>query len=683
MPMQDEVKKPRVQLPKDALSRIVLGHAFAEYDPVLNKPGVYVKTPAIEAALDPTRSKCFFVGRRGTGKTAITLHLTHKTAQCIPIHPKMFVPTSVAVEIRTLADTRQRPFRSLVSSFERAIVLEALSEWGRRKLISLTDLPSPLSRDRQLVEDCDFDQRQLRIQTDIFDSLNSGNEKEWLRQIGRGKEATKSVEQLALKKGLGATILIDRIDESWDGSDKAVAFLMGLMHACVELGSLNKSVRVLLFLRENIFERVRQIDNEFARLETSVVSLDWTSEMLLELVERRLQEPFSSKPALKGETWGFFFEGPEAWSLVSNFCQERPRDVLTYCSFAIESAQSRRHGKVTIEDLQDARRRFSESRLKDLGDEYSENYPHIDQVLSRFYGLGNEYTVGAITMFIQKLLVDDQVKELCKRWIYSHTAPEQLIELLYNIGFAGLREGDGVLFRSLGVKSPTPPPISQQSRLVIHPSYVDALGLQKLVIGSLGEEVQLKSEGLIYDLPEATTLADYQAKLATIIENIRTLPKDHAHAGEWENIIGDTIRLCFFRSLANVEPKVRDGSGTTVKDWVTANIATSGFWELVRIRYNAVQVVWECKNYGSLKSDDFQQANYYMSPAGGRFVIIVFRGEVKKHDYDHIKKCSGENGLILLLNENDIVIFLRQALNGKIKESHIRDNFDRTIREIS
>ena len=175
----------------------------------------------------------------------------------------------------------------------------------------------------------------------------------------------------------------------------------------------------------------------------------------------------------------------------------------------------------------------------------------------------------------------------------------------------------------------------------------------------------------------------FVGRTQTTIENVKTLPKDHAHAGEWENIIGDTIRLCFFRSLSNVEAKVRDTSGVAVKDWVAANIAQGGFWEMVRVRYDAVQVVWECKNYGGLKSDDFQQASYYMSPAGGHFVVIVFRGEIKKHYYDHIKKCSAGNGLILLLNESDIVIFLRQALNGKIKESHIRDNFDRTIREIS
>lgn len=679
-------KQQKVQLPKDALRRINLGHSFSEYDQVLRQPGVFVRTPALVAALDPSRGKCFFVGRRGTGKTAITYFLPTVDKQSVPVHPQVFVPTSVPIDPAQLIDTRQRPFKSLVTSFKRTILLEALHEWCRQKKVSPDKLPSSISRDRSLVEEFDFDQRQLRLQGEIFDALSHGNEKEWLRQINRAKETLVAVDELASYHSLHAIILIDRIDEAWDGSDKAVTFLMGLMHACVELTSTSKSVRVLLFLRENIFERVRQIDNEFARLETSVVSLDWTKELLLELVERRLQLPFNTKLPLGGPTWDYFFEsvgGQSSRSLVFDYCQQRPRDVLTYCSFAIEAAQSRNHERVTIEDLQAARRSFSESRLKDLGDEYSENYPHIDVVLSRFYGLGTEYTVSAVTGFVQKLLVDDEVKNLCESWLYGYVPPERFIELLYNVGFVGIKNDDSVRFRSLGVKAPTPPPISYDTRVVVHPSYVDALSLQNAVIGSLGDEVKLKSEGLIYDLPEATSLSDYQATITSVIEDIKTLIHGTDTASQWEDIVGHVIRLCFFRSLTNVAAKSRDVSGTVVRDWVASNVAVGGFWEMVRQRYDATQIIWECKNYATLSADDFHQANYYMTHAGGRFVIIVFRGEVKNHYYNHIRRVGDRDGLVLLLTENDIFIFLRQARNGKIKESHIRDIYDRTIRQIT
>ena len=49
--------------------------------------------------------------------------------------------------------------------------------------------------------------------------------------------------------GRRIALLIDRIDEAWDGTDRAVVFLMAMMHACVELNASSKSVRPLLFLR--------------------------------------------------------------------------------------------------------------------------------------------------------------------------------------------------------------------------------------------------------------------------------------------------------------------------------------------------------------------------------------------------------------------------------------------------
>ena len=73
-----------------------------------------------------------------------------------------------------------------------------------------------------------------------------------------------------------------------------------------------------------------------------------------------------------------------------------------------------------------------------------------------------------------------------------------------------------------------------------------------------------------------------------------------------------------------------------------------------------------------------------MSPAIGNFVIVVFRGEIKNHYYDHIKRIAQlNNGMVLLLSEKDIKVFLRQAINGKVKEAHIHEIYDKTVRAIS
>ena len=63
------------QLPKDAVKKASVGQSFAEYDLIRAYPALFVETPAMRAAMDPNRPKSFFVGRRGTGKTAVTYYL--------------------------------------------------------------------------------------------------------------------------------------------------------------------------------------------------------------------------------------------------------------------------------------------------------------------------------------------------------------------------------------------------------------------------------------------------------------------------------------------------------------------------------------------------------------------------------------------------------------------------------
>jgi hypothetical protein len=339
-----------------------------------------------------------------------------------------------------------------------------------------------------------------------------------------------------------------------------------------------------------------------------------------------------------------------------------------------------------FEDLHSAKLVFSNSRLKDLGDEYAENFPQLQLILARFHGLGREYTVPGITDLIKKLLVDDEVKKHCSSWIYKYTTPDRFIELLYNIGFFGVGPGGNVDYRSLGTRAALPPPISASTHVVIHPSYAEALNLQNIVVESLNADVRLQSEGMLIDLPEAVSLDEFKSRIEQIEEDLGSLPFGAGiAAGQFECIVGEVIKLCFFRSLTNAEMRSRDNSGTVVRDWIAANVASCGFWEMIRNRYQATQIVWECKNYQDVDSADFQQVAYYMTKEIGNFCVLVYRGETKKHYYEHIRKIASqkEGGIVLPITEKDLKIFLRQAKNGKTKEAHIQEIYDRTVRAIS
>lgn len=678
-----------VTLPKNALERIQLGQAFAEYDLIRSDPQLFVTTPATLAAFNTDSGKCFFVGRRGAGKTAITYELQRKfSKRTLIITPQIFDLLRLPLAHEEFRDTRQRPFKSLMHTMERALVDEAIRGYIANKQINTNHLPNIISKERNLIEDCTFDQRVLNLTEEIFDAYSNSHDKLWLRQISRSSDL---IAELNAQEAIPFSMLlmIDRLDESWDGSEAAIIALMALMHASVRLAANTKHIRPYLFIRENIYDRIRLLDNEFSRLETATVFLDWSEQKLVEIVERRLVRPFNTKPKLGGEAWGYFFEedGVErSIDKVMNLSQHRPRDVVMLVSYAVEAAVNGGHQKIGSNDLDDASKRYSTSRLKDLGDEFAENYPHIAIVLESFYGLGNEYTVVGIEDFIAKLLVDEKVKKNCSSWFYSYTTAYRFIGLLFDIGFLGIKRRGKVMYKGAGTDANAKVQVETDTHVVIHPTYQPALNLRPILIQKLTEDISLKHEGMLEDLPDNYRLEKYTEELETTLSALQALPLGHAGAADFEEIVGKIVHLCFFRSLTNVQAKVRTTDGSAIRDWVASNRAAGGFWAVVREKYGATQVVWECKNYKDLGADDFHQVGYYFSNTFGRFGVIAFRGEEVKDSYfKHISNVANKNqaGLILVLTQRDLEVFLRQAIKGAYKEGHIQDRFDHHVRSIS
>lgn len=693
MAKKQKGKTQQFVLPKDALTRINLGQTFAENDKILLLPNVFVTTPASQAAMEPSRSKCFYVGRRGTGKTAISTHLSSQRKNVVQIHPEIFSSLEDVLGSEKLDDPRQKPFQALSSSFVRAILDEVVSGWLKQSLVTAAHFPDELRGERNYISDFDFDTRTLEFVTELFTAQKHKDEAKWLRLKKRAKTINGVINKLGESDRWTVMILIDRLDDSWDGSDRAVMMLTALMHACVEVWSLSSFARPLVFLRENIFERVRQKDKEFTRLETSVISLDWTPELLTEVVERRLVHHLTTKPKI-GETWDLFFnpfcDGISSKDYIFNFYQHRPRDVLTYCSMAVESAQRFRRSKVTGEDLKEARRQFSQSRFKDLGDEYAENYPQIQVVLSKFHGLSKEMSVLALGVVHRKLLSDEDVRTYCHEWIYNFGDAYQFIELLYGIGFWGVRSKGNLLFRGVGTSGSSLPPIEfTNANVVIHPTYVDALDLRDEVIDNLPESINLQAGGGLLELPDGATLAEYHSRLYALMDEIRKLPTGQDHDDKYEDFVYSVITQCLRPYLGNVQKRSRTVDNRVVRDIIATNVASSGFWSMARQHYHATQVIWECKNYEKLQASDFHQATYYLNKSIGFFLILCHRGSDsdKSHYYEHIRRAAAIHAsspvVIIPLNDKDLKVFIRQAINHKTKDDHIHNIHDEIIRKIS
>lgn len=153
----------RISLPKNALQRIDVGKAFAEYDLIRNDPQLFVSTPSTIAALDPSQGRCFFIGRRGAGKTAIVYEIQRKFKRNLIIIPQIFDLLQLPLNHEEFRDTRQRPFKSLLHTMERALLLELIRKWREDRIYDFKSATDTIRRERNLIEDCDFDQRVLNL----------------------------------------------------------------------------------------------------------------------------------------------------------------------------------------------------------------------------------------------------------------------------------------------------------------------------------------------------------------------------------------------------------------------------------------------------------------------------------------------------------------------------------------
>ena len=99
----------------------------------------------------------------------------------------------------------QKPFNTLVSSFVRAILDESVAEWKRQGLFTFrTSDGSEVTRERNNIEQLEFDLRLLHLIEEGFGHLTSGNNKEWLRFRNRPERRSHGKSQTSAEDKNGS-----------------------------------------------------------------------------------------------------------------------------------------------------------------------------------------------------------------------------------------------------------------------------------------------------------------------------------------------------------------------------------------------------------------------------------------------------------------------------------------------
>lgn len=374
--------------------RRLFGDDVAENDAHLSE--YFIETPAYRMAL--TGEKRFIIGRKGAGKSAICQQLQKQLPQsgalCIPVAPQRIQFAALKLGLRDLAHWGQ----------ESDTILQRVWYYG-------------------LLCETELDKLRLPIAGFIARNLPQG-----------------------------VYILIDNLDDGWDNSAEANAFIRGLLLAIYEICQPNIPVRLIVFFRADMYDAVTRAFQHVDKYRQFQEHIFWGRKEIVDLVAQRLRVNLKIKrPVPAMEAWGKVFDEQVGSEKVPDYIIDRsllrPREVLQLCRLAAEKADQRSHEKITAEDVSDAENEFSRWKIDDLSNEFLFAYPGLkDKILQRFFGCSIRLTPAKLKELLEEALTDPRGGEK-HEWIENLQNVEALMQILYDIGFLKSR-GQGKVWQS-------------------------------------------------------------------------------------------------------------------------------------------------------------------------------------------------------------------------------------------
>jgi Cdc6-like AAA superfamily ATPase len=272
-------------------------------------------------------------------------------------------------------------------------------------------------------------------------------------------------------------ILIDKVDEVWDDTKESKFMVSGLLRATHILNESLPMVKIMVFLRSDIFDALKFHDID--KLNSLAERLKWFDTDLKQLIENRVRVSANLDSSQRDENlWEKVFEKTvkeqDSFKYIVSRTLKRPRETIQFCNRALRIAQDSQHEKISADDILSAEIQYSAEKLRDLASEFLVQYSYLDGLLGVFQGFKPNFTRQELEFRyaeakdrLEKLYLDLQSLSI-----------EGIIQILYNIGFLGAEIDSAYVF-FYNMPNLTLP---QQERYVIHPAFHAALGVQERVV---------------------------------------------------------------------------------------------------------------------------------------------------------------------------------------------------------
>lgn len=416
------------------LLKIDLGKDEAESDVNLNK--YFLRTGSYQKAKDGR--KTLVVGRKGSGKSAI-LTLLQSESNNVLITPDQYSWSALKdyKEIGILpeqAHTNAWKLTLLSSIIWKMKEDDKIQERSKlNKYYAYLNENFRPEEPNKLLLFVDKAKKLLRgVKTPYleFDSSNSS--------VPIPLQVNEELKKLILTEwttGYKLKILVDRLDDSWDASKESETLLIGLLKAMNELNSFFKgNVLITVFIRSDIYDNLYFDDQD--KLRQYEERIYWDIPELKKIIIERIKFSLNLGEKNDEEVWNELFSEKryrsraKAEKYITDRTFKRPRDMISFVRFCIETAINNHHEKIETKDTRLAEQeKYSESKFKDLIIEYKKTFPYIKELLENFSGSSHKISIEELSKKIED---------------FFQSRPEKinvdvLIKNLFVMGFIGIK----------------------------------------------------------------------------------------------------------------------------------------------------------------------------------------------------------------------------------------------------
>lgn len=422
------------------LSKIDLGKDEAEQDQRLKE--YFLKTSNYENAL--AGIKTIVIGRKGSGKSAIfalmQVELEESGALVIPITPDQYSWSA----LKEYEEKGILPEQAHTNAWKLTLLSSVIWKLNENGLVSES---SKLIEYYKYMKDAyvpTSDKWFLNIVEKIKNIL-SGVKTQWV-SFDFGKTGTvatplKVTEEIKVllrtewPQGKQVRILIDRLDDSWDASEKSQQLIIGLLKAANELNAIfDSNIIVTVFLRSDIYDNLFFDDQD--KLRQYEETIYWNIDDLKAVVCERVRVSLDIKGTTNDEVWQNLFSqkvyrsqaSAEKYIIDRTF--KRPRDVISFVRFAIEEAVRNGHSVIEPTDTRLAEEeKYSQSKYKDLIIEYQKQFPYTKDLLDSLSGSIHKLSRDELTERLESFITRERINE----------QPVQILRQLFIWGVIGVK----------------------------------------------------------------------------------------------------------------------------------------------------------------------------------------------------------------------------------------------------